>query len=449
MPDFGIYAGDTNKTIYVRLRDSTTGLAKTGLLFNSTGAACYYTLPAAAAVQITLATQTVTGAHTDGGFVEVSGTNAKGLYRLDLSDAAIASGDYTLISIEFDGVIEETIAIPLHTRNVNVTQWLGTAAATPTVAGVPEVDVTHWLGTAAATPTTAGIPEVDVNLWNGVALATTNPLPNATAGAAGGLPTDSTGKTSFNDLSAAQVNTEVDNAIVTYGLDHMVFTSVADTDVADNSIIAKLADSTAVTADFTNYDWTTDSLRAISESATDATAANQTTIINHLTDVKGAGWVAADNLAEIWEDVTGLAGAAMRGTDSAALASVCTETRLSELDAVTAGKMANQVDVIETDTTVLADTRIPDTISLANINAEVDTALDTAISELAQGVPPATPTLREGVMLLYMALRNKLDVTTSGADFLEIHNDAGTVITKKALTDDGSDYSEAECVSGP
>ncbi len=46
--------------------------------------------------------------------------------------------------------------------HVDVVEWLGTAAATPTVAGVPEVDVTHWLGTAAATPTVAGIPEVEV-----------------------------------------------------------------------------------------------------------------------------------------------------------------------------------------------------------------------------------------------------------------------------------------------
>jgi hypothetical protein len=31
---------------------------------------------------------------------------------------------------------------------VNVTKWLGTAAATPTVAGVPEVDITHLVGVA-------------------------------------------------------------------------------------------------------------------------------------------------------------------------------------------------------------------------------------------------------------------------------------------------------------
>ena len=55
---------------------------------------------------------------------------------------------------------------------VDVTHWIGTAAATPTIAGVPEVDVTHWIGTAAATPTVAGVPEVDVTHWNGTAVAT-------------------------------------------------------------------------------------------------------------------------------------------------------------------------------------------------------------------------------------------------------------------------------------
>lgn len=128
--DFGIYAGDTDKTIYIRLRDSTTGLAKTGLAYNSTGAVCSYVLPGAARAAITLATQTVTGAHADGGFVEVDATNCKGLYRLDLPDAAIASGDYTIISIEFDGVIEESIMIPLHDKNVNIVSIEATAAQT-------------------------------------------------------------------------------------------------------------------------------------------------------------------------------------------------------------------------------------------------------------------------------------------------------------------------------
>lgn len=81
------------------------------------------------------------------------------------------------------------------------------------------------------------------------------------------------------------------------------------------------------------------------------------------------------------------------------------------------------------------------------INAEIVDALavDT-ISELSQAQPSATPTIASALMLLYMALRNKLDTTAST---LEVHNDAGTVIAKKALSDDGTTYSEAKMVSGP
>jgi hypothetical protein len=87
-------------------------------------------------------------------------------------------------------------------------------------------------------------------------------------------------------------------------------------------------------------------------------------------------------------------------------------------------------------------------INLTNINAEVDTALDTAISELGVGAPTATPTIRTGIMLMYHALRNKLVVQTSGTDALEIYDNAGTLIAKKLITDDGSDYTEAEMISG-
>ena len=79
-----------------------------------------------------------------------------------------------------------------------------------------------------------------------------------------------------------------------------------------------------------------------------------------------------------------------------------------------------------------------------SVQTAVDAAIDTAISELTVAAPTATPTLRTGLMLLYMALRNKLIVQTSGTDALEVHNDAGTKIASKAITDDTSDYTEAK-----
>lgn len=41
---------------------------------------------------------------------------------------------------------------------IDVAQWLGTAAATPTVAGVPEVDQTHYLGSAAPALVSSNYP---------------------------------------------------------------------------------------------------------------------------------------------------------------------------------------------------------------------------------------------------------------------------------------------------
>lgn len=169
--DFGIYAGDTSKTIYVFLQDSTTGLAKTGIAYNSAGAIASYNLPLAARSAITLATQTVTGAWSSGGFVEVDATNEPGIYRFDVPNAAIASGSYTVITLAFTGVKTCAVLIPLHVRSVNVTQWLGTAAATPTVAGVPEVDVTHINGSAASG---SGTPDVNVVSISGDTVAADN-----------------------------------------------------------------------------------------------------------------------------------------------------------------------------------------------------------------------------------------------------------------------------------
>jgi hypothetical protein len=86
-----INANDENVTINVFIRDSSNG-GVTGLVFNSAGLTCYYVRPGSASAQLALVTQTVTGVHTDGGFVEIDATNMPGIYRLDLSDAIVASG---------------------------------------------------------------------------------------------------------------------------------------------------------------------------------------------------------------------------------------------------------------------------------------------------------------------------------------------------------------------
>lgn len=95
-----IKVGSTSQTIYVFIADSTvtTGAGKTGLVYNTSGLTAYYTLPLAAAVAITLATlAAVTTAYASGGFKEIDATNCPGLYRLDLPDAALASGNAVIV----------------------------------------------------------------------------------------------------------------------------------------------------------------------------------------------------------------------------------------------------------------------------------------------------------------------------------------------------------------
>ena len=106
-------------------------------------------------------------------FTEIA--TASGMYFLDLT-AGEMNGDCIAIIAKTATAGAKTTPIVLYPEetgdiNVDVSAWLGTAAATPTVAGVPEIDVTHWLGTAAATPTVAGVPEIDVTHWLGTAAA--------------------------------------------------------------------------------------------------------------------------------------------------------------------------------------------------------------------------------------------------------------------------------------
>jgi hypothetical protein len=86
-------AGTTSQTANVFIRSSVAsgGGGLTGLVYNASGLLATYIRPKAAAVAITLATQTVTGAWSSGGLVEISSSTAPGWYRLDIPDAAMAA----------------------------------------------------------------------------------------------------------------------------------------------------------------------------------------------------------------------------------------------------------------------------------------------------------------------------------------------------------------------
>jgi hypothetical protein len=232
----------TDRSVTVKIVDSADGTPETGVVFNTAGIDLWYRRELSAKVSITEVTlAALTTAHADGGFITIG----DGEYRLDLPDAAFATGAQ---HVDFGGTVTGMVVIGGRVRLVDfdVEAALATAAALATVdtvvdeilgdtaeilwrsvataaalatvdtvvdailvdtgttipATIATVDtvvdsilvdtaeigaagagltalpvspanVTQWLGTAAATPVVAGVPSVDV-------IAATMPLTEPT-----------------------------------------------------------------------------------------------------------------------------------------------------------------------------------------------------------------------------------------------------------------------------
>lgn len=400
-----ILAGATSQTIYVEILDSTstTGGRLTGLVYNSAGLTAYYALNRGSATVITLATlAAANSAYSSGGFKEVDATNMKGIYRLDLPDAAVATGPNVVIQLR---------------------------GATNMVA------------------VSVNIPLVAFNPYDGVRMGMTA-LPNATAGGAAGVPIVGTGSNNFKsdasanvtfantsiatvtnltnaptsgDLTATMktsVETGVNNKLVAVGLDHMVGAAVTGTDVVDNSIVAKMVSKSA-TADWDSFVNTTDALEAIRDKETD---------------------IETDTF-EI-----GVAGAGLGAIPSVTLKAVTHTGAVIPTVSTLTGHTAQTGDNFArlgapAGASVSADIAALNDLSASQVNAEVVDALNTDTYAEPTGAPGATVTLAKKISYLYMALRNKLTVTASTKTFFD---DGGLAEWTKALSDDGTTYTEDE-----
>lgn len=115
--------------------------------------------------------------------------NYLGRAKLALTDATVHCPVFHEFMI-VPAMVYDSLVLGTDVLQADTTQWLGTACATPTTNGVPEVDVTHVAGTAqTAGDLAAMITAVDDFVDTEVAAIKTKTdfLPSATAGAAGGL----------------------------------------------------------------------------------------------------------------------------------------------------------------------------------------------------------------------------------------------------------------------
>lgn len=150
-------------------------------------------------------------------------------------------------------------------RQVDVTQWNGTNVASPDTSGYPVVTIKDGTGSGEIATTSGAIDTVTTH---------TNEQGTDNALLAASAPTNwsdfsitvTTGRVDVQEIegttATSQLVTSTDTALVLNSLDHWMVESVTGTDIADGSVVALLVDS-AGTADWDNYDNTTESLKAV------------------------------------------------------------------------------------------------------------------------------------------------------------------------------------------
>ena len=138
-----VYAGLTSQTLDIFLQDSSssTGQGLAGLVFNSASLVASYRKGATGSrTAITLATQTVGGAYSSGGFVEIDATNMKGVYRLDIPNAAVdTEGFVTLYLYGATNLLPTALRIDCRPLPADVRKFGGTAGTF--ASGVPTANM--------------------------------------------------------------------------------------------------------------------------------------------------------------------------------------------------------------------------------------------------------------------------------------------------------------------
>lgn len=215
-----IVAGTTDVSVIVTILDATTGVPREDIVYNSSGIDLEYRRDGAAAVDITeVSLANAAAAHADGGFVHIS----KGSYRVDLPDAACASG---VNGVWVGGAVTGCVVVPCY------------------------------------------IPLWAANPYDSVRMGMTA-LPNAAAEAAGGLYTRGSGAGQIAQAANGQINANTvtiegsdatdqinaacDAAIETYHLDHLLAVAYdpASKPGAADALLNELVESDAGVARFT------------------------------------------------------------------------------------------------------------------------------------------------------------------------------------------------------
>jgi hypothetical protein len=353
-----IQKGATDQAVVVRIIDSGDGTPETGVVFNTSGIDLWYRREGATKTSITEATlSALNDAHSDGGVLHIG----DGYYRLDLPDAAVASGAN---GVQIGGTVTGMIVIGCY------------------------------------------VHLVDFNPQDAVRQGMTA-LPNAAADAAGGLPISDAGGLDLD----AQVGTKINDILTDTGttLQAEVDGIQADTEdiqarlpaalTADGNIKADtlriggtLQTANDVGADVNDILVDTAEIGAAGAGLTNINLPNQTmditgnitgnlsgsvgSVTGAVGSVTAGVTLAASAVQAIWDALTALTtvgsiGKLLVDNVNATISSRATQTSVDDLP--TNAELATSQAAA--DDATLAAIAALNNISAAQVNAEVDTAL--------------------------------------------------------------------------
>jgi len=392
---------DANSTLYIPFHT-----------FDSNGASITLTGLAVTDIEI-YKNGSVTQRSSDAGYalLDTDGIDFDGLtgihgFSIDLADNTdsgfYAAGSFYWVVVSAVTVDTRTVSFVAATFRIgpvsaNVTQWLSTAAATPTTAGVPEVDVTHWLGTAAATPDTAGYVKATIK--------------------------DGTG--------AGEI------ALTSGAIDNVTLTATTTTLTNLPAITSNWLTAAGTAADFTTE------IQSGLATPTNITAGTITTVTNLTNNNDKTGYsLSAAGIQAVWDALTSAlttVGSIGKLIVDNLNATISSRSSHSAADVWAAG--TRTLTAIDEDTTTLdldATVRAAVGMASANLDTQLDalpTAIENADATLSRGVSNVQDTAdTTSLAAIVLAI---LESSVSGTTWT-IRKTGGTTFVTKTLTVDAA-----------
>lgn len=237
-----ILKGATDQSTYIRIVDSADGTPETGVTSATSGIDLEYVRNRATATDLTESDlAAVDSAHSDGGIKHIG----NGVYRVDLPDAAVATGaDAVLVT----GTVTDMVVIPARiqlsgfdlqdaTPATDVTTWNGTAVASPNTAGYPVVTVKDGTGTGEIN-TASGVVDANVTQILGEAVDASPTLldVNVTQVLGTSLDDDIAFGGTFEDTIAENISMFF-GSVANFGSDSAAATTISDVKVSAAAIL--------------------------------------------------------------------------------------------------------------------------------------------------------------------------------------------------------------------